>query len=106
MGQGYGTVLQFGQRPDFVYEPYAQCFWAGDLFAPQNHIQRLVAAHAFAQASAATPGRDTLPERGIDLVVRAVNRASFMDTTIPYWEGPVRISGSHTGRGFLEMTGY
>lgn len=50
--------------------------------------------------------RFALPERGIDLVVRAVNRASFMDTTIPYWEGPVRISGSHTGRGFLEMTGY
>jgi predicted secreted hydrolase len=25
---------------------------------------------------------------------------------VPYWEGPVTISGSHTGTGFLEMTGY
>jgi predicted secreted hydrolase len=23
-----------------------------------------------------------------------------------YWEGPVRIEGSHGGRGYLEMTGY
>jgi len=29
-----------------------------------------------------------------------------MDVSIPYWEGPVGISGSHFGRGYLEMTGY
>jgi len=29
-----------------------------------------------------------------------------MDVSIPYWEGPVGISGSHAGRGYLEMTGY
>jgi predicted secreted hydrolase len=29
-----------------------------------------------------------------------------MNLRIPYWEGPVRISGSHGGRGYLEMTGY
>ncbi|WP_299442525.1 lipocalin family protein, partial [uncultured Rhodospira sp.] len=26
--------------------------------------------------------------------------------SVPYWEGPVRITGSHGGRGYLEMTGY
>jgi len=25
---------------------------------------------------------------------------------VPYWEGPVHVSGSHAGRGYLEMTGY
>jgi len=25
---------------------------------------------------------------------------------VGYWEGPLRFSGSHTGRGYLEMTGY
>jgi predicted secreted hydrolase len=29
-----------------------------------------------------------------------------MAVSVPYWEGPVRIAGSHTGRGYLEMTGY
>ncbi|MGP6086410.1 lipocalin-like domain-containing protein [Antarctobacter jejuensis] len=47
-----------------------------------------------------------LPERGVDVTVQAVNDAAWMDLAISYWEGPVRITGSHTGRGYLEMTGY
>lgn len=50
--------------------------------------------------------RLTLPERGLDVTVGALNPDAWMDTSIPYWEGPVNISGSHEGRGYLEMTGY
>lgn len=48
----------------------------------------------------------TLPEKGVDVTVTAINPDAWMDTSVPYWEGPVRISGSHVGRGYLEMTGY
>lgn len=47
-----------------------------------------------------------LPGRGLDVTLDALNRDAWMATSIPYWEGPVRISGSHAGRGYLEMTGY
>ena len=47
-----------------------------------------------------------LPERGLDVTLRAMNPAAWMDTSVPYWEGPVRVTGSHSGRGYLEMTGY
>ena len=47
-----------------------------------------------------------LPAKDINVMVKALNPQSFMDTSVPYWEGPIRISGSHTGRGYLEMTGY
>jgi predicted secreted hydrolase len=47
-----------------------------------------------------------LPDRGLDATVGAVNPMAWMGVSIPYWEGPVRISGSHEGRGYLEMTGY
>ncbi len=50
--------------------------------------------------------RVTLPERDIDVTVEAVNPDAWMAVSIPYWEGPVRVSGSHAGRGYLEMTGY
>ena len=50
--------------------------------------------------------RISLPEQNIDVTVRALNRNSWMDVSIPYWEGPVVVSGSHSGRGYLEMTGY
>lgn len=48
----------------------------------------------------------TLPEKGVNTTITAINPNAWMDTSVPYWEGPVRITGSHTGRGYLEMTGY
>ena len=53
-----------------------------------------------------TRWRAELPERGVDVTVQAINGQAWMDTTVDYWEGPVRISGTHAGRGYLEMTGY
>lgn len=47
-----------------------------------------------------------LPQKGVDVVVRALNPQAWMATSVPYWEGPVTISGSHGGKGYLEMTGY
>ncbi|SFR31613.1 Predicted secreted hydrolase [Yoonia tamlensis] len=48
----------------------------------------------------------TLPAYGVDATVSAVNNHAWMATSVPYWEGPVRVTGSHNGRGYLEMTGY
>jgi len=53
-----------------------------------------------------TRWRVELPERGVDVTVSALNPYSWMSTRVPYWEGPVSVSGSHGGRGYLEMTGY
>lgn len=53
-----------------------------------------------------TRWRAVLPEKGVDVTVEAINPQAWMATSIPYWEGPVTISGSHAGRGYLEMTGY
>ena len=50
--------------------------------------------------------RVRLPERGLDATVTALNPDAWMATSVPYWEGPVTISGSHSGIGYLEMTGY
>ena len=50
--------------------------------------------------------RLTLPDRGLDVTLTALNPQAWMATSVPYWEGPVRFEGSHTGRGYLEMTGY
>jgi len=53
-----------------------------------------------------TDWRVQLPARGVDVTVRAQYPEAWMDLTIPYWEGPVNITGSHSGVGYLEMTGY
>lgn len=46
------------------------------------------------------------PARGLDVTATALNTQSWTGTTVSYWEGPIRFSGSHSGVGYLEMTGY
>ena len=60
-----------------------------------------------------TAGRDVpvrwrvqLPAKSVNVIVNAINPDAWMATSVPYWEGPVTVTGSHTGRGYLEMTGY
>lgn len=48
----------------------------------------------------------TVPAHGLNVELDALNRAAWMDMSFPYWEGPVTVTGSHEGRGYLEMTGY
>ncbi|MFK7871240.1 MAG: lipocalin-like domain-containing protein [Roseobacter sp.] len=53
-----------------------------------------------------TRWRVQLPDKGVDVKVEALNPQAWMTTSVSYWEGPVTLSGSHGGRGYLEMTGY
>mgnify|MGYP001828594894 CR=1 FL=1 len=48
----------------------------------------------------------TLPSKGVDVTVSAMNDDAWMSTSVPYWEGPVTVTGTHPGVGYLEMTGY
>ena len=48
----------------------------------------------------------SLPDKDVSVTVTALNPDAWMQTSVPYWEGPVTIAGSHNGVGYLEMTGY
>jgi predicted secreted hydrolase len=47
-----------------------------------------------------------IPARGLKIACIPLNARSWMGTSFPYWEGPISFGGSHTGVGYLEMTGY
>ncbi|MDH0749231.1 iron ABC transporter permease [Pseudomonas sp. GD03842] len=66
-----------------------------------------------AQDTTQVEGRDMptqwsvrIPRKGVDVSVEALNPYAWMNLQIPYWEGPVKVSGSQQGEGYLEMTGY
>ncbi|WP_404972360.1 lipocalin-like domain-containing protein [Vibrio campbellii] len=48
----------------------------------------------------------SIPNQQIELTVSALNPNAKMPLSVPYWEGPVRIDGSHSGTGYMELTGY
>ena len=53
-----------------------------------------------------TTWRVEVPARGLAVTVSAIHADQWMGTSFPYWEGMVTVQGSHTGEGYLEMTGY
>jgi predicted secreted hydrolase len=92
-------------------EPYLTGTWID----AQGQPQRLNAddIHLTPQDTARVAGRSMpvrwsiqIPGKHLDIVISALNPDSWMALRIPYWEGPVRLSGSHGGQGYLEMTGY
>lgn len=85
-------------------------YYSGSLIEADGQVEALRADQISVQPleDGPAPARWALavPDAGIDLTVRALNPDSWMETTVRYWEGPVRAQGSHEGRGYLEMTGY
>ncbi|MDR3465594.1 MAG: lipocalin-like domain-containing protein [Xanthobacteraceae bacterium] len=47
-----------------------------------------------------------IASRGLSVAVAPLNPLSWMDTRFKYWEGPISVSGSQRGVGYLELTGY
>ena len=90
---------------------FTSATWIAPDGAPTPYGDGAFAAEPLAWAEVA--GREvpvrwrvTLPARGLDVTVAALNPQSWMAVSVPYWEGPVTVEGSHAGRGYLEMTGY
>jgi predicted secreted hydrolase len=109
LGDG-ARVMGFGLR-DMQGGIYTSATWIapdGETTAYGDGALRLTPLDYAQVAGRRVPveWRVELPDRGLDITTRPLNRQSWMDVSIPYWEGPIRFSGTHAGRGYLEMTGY
>ena len=48
----------------------------------------------------------SIPTQQIEVTVSALNPKAKMPLSVPYWEGPILIEGTHSGTGYMELTGY
>lgn len=93
-----------------------QPYRAGTWISPDGHAEPLRSEQIQLDPQAWTrqDNGKQLPTRwrlqvathNLDVQVAALQPHAWMGTTIAYWEGPVQLLGSNTGRGYLEMTGY
>lgn len=56
--------------------------------------------------SVPTAWRIQIPIKDIDLSIRPFKESQWNNSLFPYYEGRVEIKGSHSGSGFMELTGY
>jgi len=59
-----------------------------------------------AQRKLPTTWQIAIASVGLDIECVPLNPRSWMATSVPYWEGPISFAGSHSGVGYLELTGY
>jgi len=74
--------------------------------APNAIAMTPTAMTEIAGRSIPTAWRIAIASRGLQIETTPLNARSWMATRFAYWEGPVRFTGSHSGVGYLEMTGY
>jgi predicted secreted hydrolase len=92
-----------------------QHYGSGKWFARDGSTQQLASAditmtpQAFTDIEGRkipTAWRIAIPKLAFAIDCTPLNPRSWMGTSFPYWEGPIHFGGSHTGLGYLEMTGY
>jgi predicted secreted hydrolase len=90
-------------------------FISGKWFAPDGRQRPIVSSEIAMAPKALTEiaGRNiptvweiAIASLSLTIACTPVNPKCWMGTRFPYWEGPIRFSGSHSGVGYLEMTGY
>ena len=92
-----------------------QHYGSGKWIAPDGKAEQLASADIAMTPLAVTEiegrkipttWRIAIPRMALAIECTPLNARSWMGTSFPYWEGPIRLAGSHGGVGYLEMTGY
>ncbi len=105
------------RRDDGTPSPYS----SGTMVRPNGSTEHLGSADLELDAAGEWTSPDTgatypsgwrlaVPSAGLELVVTPELEAAELDgrgsTGVVYWEGPVRVTGSRSGEGYVELTGY
>jgi predicted secreted hydrolase len=92
-----------------------QNYFSGNWIGPDGKSAQVVSADIVMTPTSSTEVADrkvptqwnvAIPSRGLNIETTPLNARSWMATSFAYWEGPISFRGSHSGVGYLEMTGY
>ncbi|MAD75105.1 MAG: iron ABC transporter permease [Rheinheimera sp.] len=98
--------LRHAHADDYYAGTYIRADGTTESLKPQQIQMRPIRHHSVANRELPVAWQLTVEDFGIDLRTQALNPNAWMATDIAYWEGPIQFTGSHSGKGYLEMTGY
>lgn len=98
--------LRDSQGPNFHSGTWISPEGKTSLLSDEQIQLQPLQTHRVAGRNIPTRWQLIIDDKDLKITAQALNPNAFMQTTIPYWEGPIHVQGTHPGRGFLEMTGY
>ena len=73
---------------------------------PDDIVMQPISWHTQNNTRYPTAWKIDIHSENIHIATQALNPNSEMSLSTTYWEGPIKISGSHSGKGYMELTGY
>lgn len=98
--------LRHSQAEDYFSGTYIRADGTTQALQPAQIRMQPLHYHTVANKKLPVSWQLRVDDIGIDVRTEALNPNAWMATSIAYWEGPIAVSGSHSGKGYLEMTGY
>jgi len=89
---------------DFIYA--SLMYENGDIEILTQDEVKLISINNTDESTYPNQFKIKIKNHAIDIDVKTINKDQIMRFGIEYFEGMVSFTGSHTGIGFLEMTGY
>jgi predicted secreted hydrolase len=99
-------LFRFRGRRDYLSGNWIARDGTTSLLAADDIALEPLAQTAIGDKSLPTRWRVKVKSRGLDVETTPLNPKSWMGANFSYWEGPISFSGSQSGEGYLEMTGY
>ncbi|MGJ0535394.1 lipocalin-like domain-containing protein [Methylocystis sp.] len=94
------------EAPSFLFGNWIDADGATSMLAREDIVLEPLEMTRIADRDVPTRWRVKIKSRAVDVITQPLNPRSWMGTDFAYWEGPIRFKGSHSGEGYLEMTGY
>lgn len=94
-----------GQRPYFIG---SRSWPDGRVVKLDNNQIRMKPMHFYKVSGISFPLNWLIevPSQGLKLQTSVVRQDQWLHFIFPYWEGPINVTGTHSGKGFMELTGY
>jgi len=93
-------------QPDYITGTYIKSDGSTTTLMPQDIELNANELTAVGNKQLPLNWQLTIESKGIDVSIKATKKDQWNPASIAYYEGTVAVSGTHKGKGFLELTGY
>ena len=93
-------------QPDYITGTYIQADGSTTTLMPSDLSMDIVTFTELGNKKLPLQWALSIPSKGINIKIETSKDDQWNPAFVAYYEGSVMVSGTHTGRGFLELTGY
>ncbi len=93
-------------QPDYITGTYIQADGSTTTLMPSDLSMDIVMFTELGSKKLPLQWALSIPSKGINIKIKTSKDDQWNPAFVAYYEGSVIVSGTHKGRGFLELTGY